>query len=384
MKLLLVHNRYQQSGGEDAVFDFEASLLERAGHKVHRLVVSNTDIQNTYEKALTAWSLPWNSRGFMLVADAITRSAPNLMHVHNTFPLLSPSIYEAAASAHVPVVQTLHNFRITCANGMLLRDSVPCELCISKSPYNAVRFRCYRNSYSGSFAVARLIASQRRRKPYYPAVSRFVALSEFARSRFVLAGLPPDRITVKPNGTIDHGFRRGGKGLAILFVGRLSKEKGIDTLIRAACSTSVPVRIIGNGPLRTALQSNAPTNVTFLGRISHEGVTAEMARARCLVMPSISYEGFPLTLVEAYSMGLPVIASRLGSLQELVEDGVTGLHFAPNDASELASAIERLTTDAELAARLGHEARKRYEARFTPECVLNDLEDIYRSVLTSA
>ncbi len=379
MRLLLVHNQYQRSGGEDAVFEFEASLLERAGHKVHRLVVRN-DINTIYEKMRTAWSLPWNSQSFDLVADAIAGISPDIMHVHNMFPLLSPSIYDAAATANVPVVQTLHNFRISCANGMLLRNGAPCELCISKSPYNAVRFRCYRDSYFGSFTVARLIASQRRENGPCTRVNRFVALSEFARSRFLLAGLPPDKITVKPNGAVDHGMRNKGNGSSILFVGRLSGEKGIGTLISAARDTGYLVRIVGDGPLRTELEMAAPPNVTFLGHISHDRVIDEMAQAQCLVLPSVSYEGCPVTLIEAYSIGLPVIASRLGSLKELVEDGVTGLHFVPNNATELANALEKLTRDDGFAARLGHQARKRYEERYTPERILNELEDIYHSV----
>src|SRR5580698_606795 len=160
MRLLLVHNKYQVPGGEDAAFEFEASLLESAGHTVKRLVVSNDEIRGSYDKIHTALTLRWRHRGYRLVAEAISRFTPNVMHVHNTFPQLSPSIYDAAADAKIPTVQTLHNFRITCANGLLMRDGVPCELCISGSPYNAVRFRCYRDSYPGSFAVSRLVAEQ--------------------------------------------------------------------------------------------------------------------------------------------------------------------------------------------------------------------------------
>ncbi len=381
MKLLLVHNRYQQSGGEDVVFEFEASLLEHAGHEVDRIVVSNDDIKTVYQKIRTAWSLPWSSRGFKTVADAIARNRPDIMHVHNIFPLLSPSIYDAAVAANVAVVQTLHNFRVTCTNGLLLRDGAPCELCVSGTPYHAVRYRCYRNSYFGSFAVARMIASQRKQKASQERVSRFVALSEFARSRYVLAGIPAEKITVKPNGVADTGIRSNGTGAAILFVGRLSKEKGVATLINAARSFTHPVRIIGDGPLKNELEAASPPNVTFLGHLSRDKVIYEMAQARCLVLPSVWYEAFPLVLIEAYSIGLPVIASRIGSLVELVEDGVTGLHFAPDDVAGLVRVIEQLTSDATLSARMGYASRERYEQRFSPNCVLNDLEKIYHSVM---
>jgi len=197
----------------------------------------------------------------------------------------------------------------------------------------------------------------------------------------VLAGLPPEKITVKPNGAVDPMVFRNGDGDAVLFVGRLSREKGIDTLLCAARYTNNPVRIVGDGPLRAELEIAAPPNVTFLGRIPHDRVIEEMAKARCLVLPSVSYEGFPVTLVEAYSIGLPVIASRLGSLKELIEDGVTGLHFTPNDVTELTRSIQRLHEDRDFSTRLGQEARKQYEARFTPERILSYLGEIYKSVL---
>lgn len=385
MKLLLVHNRYQHSGGEDAVFDFESSLLEKAGHEIRRLVVSNDAIQTVYKKFETAWHLPWSMSSHKLVATTIAANRPHVMHVHNIFPLLSTSIYEAAAEAGVPVVQTLHNFRITCANGVLLRNGAPCELCIGSTPYNAVRYRCYRNSYLGSFAVARMIASQRRRKDNSAKVARFVVLSEFARSRFMLAGITANKITVKPNGAIDTALRNDGKGTTILFVGRLSREKGVETLMKAAQFISQQVRIVGDGPLKKELEAKAPPNVMFLGRLSHDGVIDEMVRARCLVLPSVCYEAaVPLVLIEAYSVGLPVIASRIGSLIEPIEDGITGLHFAPHNVTELVRAIERLTGDVAFAARMGQASRRRYEERFTPQRVLSDLEAIYRSVLAES
>jgi len=384
MKLLLVHNRYQRSGGEDAVFELESSLLEGAGHEVQRLVVSNDDIRTLYDRIRTAWSLPWSSRGYSLVANAIIRNRPQIIHIHNTFPLLSSSVYEAAAAADIPVVQTLHNFRITCANGLLLRDDAPCELCITKSPYNAVRFRCYRNSYFGSFAVARMIAFQRRHKELLTSVARFIVLSEFARTRFILAGVPAEKITVKANGAVDSPFRCNGSGKAILFVGRLSGEKGVHTLINAARFITDPVRIVGDGPLRNELDTAAPRNVIFLGSLSHDKVIEEMAQARCLVLPSACYENFPLALAEAYSVGLPVIASRIGSLIELIQDGVTGLHFEPTDVMGLVRAIGRLANDGCLTARLRQASRKRYEEQFTPARILSDLETIYRSVIAEA
>jgi glycosyltransferase involved in cell wall biosynthesis len=380
MKLLLAHNHYRTPGGEDSVFNFEASLLERAGHQVERLVVSNQDIRSYGDMIQNARSLSWSAHGYALAEEAIKRFKPDVMHVHNYFAVLTPAIYDAAAAAKVPVVQTLHNFRITCANAMLLRDGAPCELCIAGTPYNAVRFRCYRNSYLGSFALARMISYHRRQKTWIK-VARFIALSEFSRSRFVAAGLPVEKIVVKPNSTVDFGVRGKSMGNAILFVGRLSKEKGVHTLVEAARLIGNPVRIVGDGPLRDELEATAPPNATFPGHLPHDEVRSEMTRARCLVIPSLCYENFPMTLAEAYAMGLPVIASRLGSLIELVDDEVTGLHFAPGDAAGLAGAIKRLVEDEAGAARMGQAARQRYVERYTPDHALRDLETIYRSVI---
>jgi glycosyltransferase involved in cell wall biosynthesis len=264
---------------------------------------------------------------------------------------------------------------------MLLRDNVPCELCIAGTPYNAVRFRCYRDSYVGSFALARMISYHRRQKTWTK-VARFIALSEFSRSRFVAAGLPAEKIVVKPNTTTDSGGRRESMGNAILFVGRLSEEKGVRTLVEAARFIGNPVRIMGDGPLRDELEATAPPNVTFIGHAPHDEVRSEMACARCLVLPSLCYENFPMTLAEAYAMGLPVIASRLGSLVELVDDGLIGLHFAPGNAAELAVAIKRLAEDEEGAARMGQAARQHYLERYTPDRALHDLEAIYHSCIT--
>jgi glycosyltransferase involved in cell wall biosynthesis len=380
MRLLLVHNRYQFYGGEDAVFDFEASALEHAGHLVHRVVVSNDDIRTYGDRIRTALALHWSPAGYALVESALRRFKPDLMHVHNFFARLSPSIYDAAAAAEVPVVQSLHNFRVTCANGLLLRDGVPCEICMKRSPYNAVRFRCYRNSYVGSLTLAHMIAYHRRCQTWLTRVRRFIASSDFARCRFVQAGLPCRKIIVKPNGVTDPGVFDGDSGGALLYVGRLSKEKGVHTLVHAAKHITYPIRITGDGPLRAELESVAPRNVTFLGHITKEELRSEMIRARCIVVPSICYEGFPSTVAEAFSYGLPVVASRLGSLIEIVKDGVTGLHFAAGDTDGLAAVLNRIVNDDELVTHLAQAARREYLERYTPARIVASLEDIYEGI----
>jgi glycosyltransferase involved in cell wall biosynthesis len=379
MRLLLVHNRYKQFGGEDAIFDFESSLLERNGHNVHRLLVTNDKISGIRASFNAAWHLPWNRAGYALVTEAIKRFRPDIIHVHNFFPLLSPSIYDAALAKHIPVVQTLHNFRITCANGQFLRNGSPCELCIHGNPYYGALFRCYRNSFAGSLAVARMINTNRLNGTWRTKVARFIALSWFSRSRFLAAGLPADRVVVKPNGSPDYGKKKQ-IGSDFIFVGRLSEEKGLQTLLDAARRVAFRIKIIGDGPLRPALERMALPNVCILGQLPHCQVISHIADARCLVLPSICYENFPMTLVEAYSVGVPVIGSRIGSLSELIEDGITGLHFEPKNSVQLEVALNRIATDDVLVSRMGDAARTNYNERFTPDKIYAQLLDIYESL----
>jgi glycosyltransferase involved in cell wall biosynthesis len=380
MKLLLIHNPYTQPGGEDSAFEFEACLLERAGYDVHRLIASNAAIRGVVDTIRAAWTLPWNRDGYERALHAIRGFGPDVMHVHNFFAMFSPAIYDAAAASHIPVVQTLHNFRITCANGQLSRDGAPCERCISGSPYNAVRFRCYRGSYAGSLALARMIAFHRRERTWQTKISRFIVLSEFARSRFISAGVPAEKIVVKPNGAADCGARDQAPGKGVLFVGRLSREKGVHILIEAAKLGGYPVRIVGDGPLRTQLEACAPPNVTFVGYLSHDDVITEMRRARCVAIPSVCYENSPIALVEAYSVGVPVVGPRLGSIIELVEEGVTGFQFASGKVEELNRALKCLIDNPALASQMGHASRQRYLEQFTPDRILSKLEAIYRSI----
>ena len=382
MKILLIHNKYEIPGGEDLVVETEGALLASAGHEVHQFIVSNTELKTFADKALTAWWLPWNPGGFSRASEIIRRIKPDIINVHNFFAMLSPSIYDAAIEANIPIVQTLHNFRIICANGLLLRAGKPCEVCITRSPYNAVRYRCYRNSIFASASLARMIAIHKRKRTWQTKPSRFFVLSNFARTIFEAAGIPRDKISVKPNCVRDHGWRGDALGDGVLYVGRLSNEKGAQFLIEAARSTNVPIRIVGDGPLRVSLERKAPQNVEFVGHLSQSEVLTHMRRARCLVIPSICYENFPLALIEAFAVGLPVIASGLGALQELVEHEATGLLTVPGNPCSIAGAIERLTNDAVLCRNISRAARRKYDDNYSPNQVLSILDAEYRLLIS--
>ena len=317
------------------------------------------------------------------MSEQIARVRPDIVHVHNTFPRLSPSIYTACRQAGVPVVQSLHNFRITCAAGTFVRDAKPCESCLHGSPYQAVLHRCYRNSALGSLAVAHMIQHHRRAQTYVHTVNVFIALTQFARGKFIEAGLPADRIIVKPNTTPDPGAppldqaRHGA-----LVVGRLSDEKGLSYLLEAWRSIDAPLRIVGTGPLLDSLRAAAPANVSFLGKLAPDAVRAQMKQSVFLIVPSVGYEGFPMVVVEAYACGLPVLASRLGGLIEIVEPNVTGHLFEVGDVASMVSVIKSTLAGPAHLVQLGVGARATYETKYSPAVVADQLQTIYRQLLS--
>ncbi len=385
MRALLAHNFYQQAGGEDAVVANERSLLASRGHEVRLFSVSNVAINGAWAKLRTAWRAPYSRDARMRMAEVIADFAPDVVHVHNFFPTLTPSIYDACRDAGVPVVQTLHNYRNICTGALLMRDGRPYEACIRASPYQAVLHRCYRGSLLGSLAVARMVDIHRKRGTWQTKVDRFIALTEFAKSKFVEGGLPKDKIIVKPNFVEDRwlGSTDGVPREGALFVGRLSPEKGVPTLLKAWASLDVPLRVTGDGPLLEHVRSANAAAIVGLGRKSREEVAAEMARAAFLVMPSESYEGFPMTLAEAFCQSLPVIASHLGAMAEIVADGVTGLHFAPGDPEDLAAKVRWAAEHPEEMFRMGANARRVYEEKYNPEANYRNLMAIYGQAIES-
>ena len=375
-RVLIVHNRYQIRGGEDAVVEREAAALARAGCTIETLFFSNDDIRGPVDRLRTAFEAPHARRGIARVVEAVRRFRPDVVHAHNTFPLVSPGMFAAVRTEGAATVQTLHNFRLTCAGALLMRDGQPCETCVTGSAYSAVRHGCYRGSRVGTFAVARMIERHRRIGTWTRDVDAFVVLTPFARGRFVAAGLPPERIVVKPNGLPDPGEPSEAPRNRILFAGRLSREKGVETLKAAAAQLGQGIDVAGEGPLRESLEGASGLNL--LGTLPGAEVQARMARAGALVVPSLWYEGLPMVVAEAFAAGTPVIASRIGALADLVEDGVTGLLVTPGDPADLARAMARILADPEAARRMGRAARAAYLRDWTEEATTSALLSIYR------
>lgn len=381
LRILVVHNRYQVRGGEDSVVAQEVASLRRAGQVVETLFFDNATIRTGWDRLRTAYEAPYAPRGIAAVVEAVRSFRPDVVHAHNTFPQVSPGMHAAVRAEGVATVQTLHNFRVTCANGILMRESRPCEDCVTGSPYRAVRHACYRGSRFGSLAVARMIDVHRRAGTWARDVDRFIALTPFARTRFLAAGLPESRIRIKPNGLADPGLDPGGPRAGILFVGRLVPEKGVGTLLAAARLTRAPITVIGEGPEAKAL--GREPGLTLLGRQAPAAVQAAMARAAALVVPSHWYEGLPMVIAEAFSLGTPVVAARIGALADLVTEGRTGLLVPPRDPAALAQALDRIVDDPEAARAMGHHARLAYERDWTEDAVTARALAIYREAIAT-
>jgi glycosyltransferase involved in cell wall biosynthesis len=381
MKVLQVHNTYLLSGGEDTVVEAERRLLIDHGHDVVVYKVNNDTIEGLSGKLKTAWRAPYSVDSLKKFVQVVKESAPDIVHVHNFFPLITPSIYDACQEFGIPVVQTLHNFRLICPGALLMRDGKACDLCLKGSAYQAVLYRCYRNSLMGSLAVARMVEFHRKRGTWHTKVDCFIALTDFARDQFVQAGFPADKIKVKPNFVAAPAVTaRGRERSGALFVGRLSEEKGVRLLIEAWRHIDTPLRIAGDGPLLEWVSQFKSPQVTVLGKITADEVRTEMQQAAFLVFPSLCYEGFPLVIAEAFSLALPVIASRFGSMAEIVSDGHNGLHFTAGDADDFIRCITWAVENPDQLERLGGNSRRTYQEKYCADINYRQLLDIYQHV----
>lgn len=381
MKILVAHNAYQQRGGEDAVVEAEVALLRANGHQVELYNLHN-DALKQMPRAAAAMSAVWSTRAAGDIDALCARFRPDVIHAHNTFPLISPSLYWAAAKRQVPVVQTLHNFRLLCPQAIFLREGKICEDCIGKLPWRAIARKCYRDSAMQSAVITGMLATHRAIGTYQNRVTRYIALNAFARDKYIEGGLPAERFRIKPNfvpspGSPSWNNRRGG-----LYVGRLSSEKGLEVLADAVrLLGDVPLDAIGGGPLE-ALARDA-FGSRYLGYRPLDDIMRRMGVAQFMVLPSICYENSPRTIVEAFACGLPVIASRLGALAGIVRDGVTGLLFNPGDAKDLAAKIAWSVAHPAQMDRMGQAARAEYETAYTPERNHEMLMDIYDDAITT-
>ena len=370
MNILLLHNHYLQPGGEDAVFDSEAGLLEQHGHTVVRFRMHNEDVAELGRANLLVKTL-WNEPVHRKIRALIQKERIDVCHCHNTFPLLSPSVYYAAHDEGVPVVQTLHNYRLLCPKAVLYRDGRVCEDCVNSAvPWRSVAHSCYRGNRAATAATALMLTTHRLAGTWRKKVDVYVALTEFCRSKFIEGGLPADRIVVKPNFVFDDpGLGTGADGYA-LFVGRLTEEKGVRTLLRAwsGMPRSIELKIAGDGPLAPEVAAaGSASNIEYLGPVPGGRVRALMRDAAALIFPSEWFEAGPMTLIEAFACGTPAIASRLGSAGSIVKHGVNGFHFEAGNANALASAVRTQWSSPETLRAMRRAARLEFESEYTAD-----------------
>ena len=384
MRILQVHNFYQQPGGEDQVYLAEFNLLQQHGDIVEQHSVHNDSIKGE-SKVEVALQTIWNRDSYARFGNAIERFRPDVIHCHNTFPIVSPAIYYAAHRAGVPVAQTVQNYRLICPAATLLRGGRICEDCIGHTlPYPGIVHGCYRGSRLASAIVAAMLTTHRLAGTWNTKVQRYIAPTAFVRNKLVEGGLPPARVVVKPNFLpVDPGVG-SGEGNYALFVGRLSPEKGLATLLRAWQQVpDIPLKIVGDGPLREFVMTEAQKlpNVSAVGFQDRPKVLEFVKNAALLIVPSEWYEGFPMTVVEAMGCGTPVLASRLGSLAEVIEDGVNGAHFEPRSADELALHVRGLMSSPAWLREMRQTVRQRYEERYSAEQNYPQLRRIYEMMI---
>ena len=386
MKVLLIHNQYKQSGGEDAVFKSETDLLVNYGHQVDNLVYDNSVIETLSDKIISGLKVIYNSDTAHDLSLKIRDFKPDVIHVHNFLPLVSPSIFFVAKKWKIPVVLTLHNYRLICPSATLFCNGEIYEKSInSVFPIDAIWKGVYRNSRIQTAAVAVMTAVHNILGTWRNHVSCYISLTQFAKEKILNSTLniPEDKFIVKPNFAVDWGHGIEKRENYFLFIGRLTEEKGIRTVLNAAKSHKFKLMIIGDGPLKKLVEDAAietPT-ISYLGYQSKWNVVSYLKKCKALIFPSIWYEGFPLTIVEAFSTGAPVIASDLGSMSEIIQHEVNGLHFKPGDERDLISKVIQITESDELAKRLSDHARMSYTRLYTPEQNYAQLVGVYEKVL---
>ena len=388
MNVLVVHNRYQEPGGEDRVVDLETSLLARHGHSVVHYAQDNRRIDDMSRVNLARRTL-WNHAAYRDVRRTIARERVDVLHVHNTLPLVSPAVYYAAYAEGIPVVQTLHNYRLVCPNAVCFRDGRPCTDCVgARVAAPSVRHACYRGSRAATGTVAAMLWLHRAAGTWDRKVDTYIAPTEFARRIFVSGGLPAGRLVVKPHFVEPDPGVGSGKGGYALFVGRVSAEKGVPTLLAAwsRLERRIPLTIVGDGPLAPMVAEAAGRlpGITWLGRLPQADAQRLIGDAAVLIFPSVTYETFGQVIIEAYAASTPVVASSGGAATELIEHQRTGVLVRPGDADDLVAGVEWL-----LAHRASHEtmraaARAAYEARFTADDNYQSLMAIYNEAVARA
>ncbi|MDW3094196.1 MAG: glycosyltransferase family 4 protein [Gammaproteobacteria bacterium] len=390
MRILLAHNFYRTTApsGEDIAYSNEKEMLSNSGLNIATFEKFNDDLEgfSGLERLKLGLSNSWSSVSYRNIKSKIQSFKPDIVHFHNTFPQITPSGYAACKDMGIPVIQTLHNFRLLCANALLLREGKSCELCVSGSMFNALKYKCYRNSLSATASQVLCLKRNRYNGSYANNVDRYITLTKFAEKKFIEAGFSSEQFVTRPNFLPDPPKMREIKQNYAIFVGRVTEEKGVYTLLNAWKKTNgIELRIVGDGELLAKCKKYVDENninVRFMGYLSRHEVIPAIQDASFMILPSNCYEGFPISLLEAFACGTPIIVSNIGGQSEIIKDGVTGLTFEVGNSGDLADVCSHLSGNAELLKSLRVNARKEFERMYTRESVFQQTLDIYNSVLS--
>ncbi|MCB1247254.1 MAG: glycosyltransferase family 4 protein [Acidimicrobiia bacterium] len=384
MRVLVAHNYYRQRGGEDQVFEDEVDLLRRNGHDVETFVRHNHDFSGLQTISVAAGTV-WNRSAARAIEEQARAMSAEVVHFHNWLPQISMAAFASAHRSGAAVVQTIHNYRYTCASGVLYRDGEICEACLGKAVGTpAVKYGCYRDSRVATIPLVTALGIHRAKGTTAKYLDAVIMLTEFAQTKLSDSGLPTDRMYIKPNFVSPDPGEGSGAGGYVAFVGRLIDNKGIEVLLDAwsTMPTAPTLRIAGAGPMEVAVQASADAleNVEYLGRIDGSAVSEFLGHATASVVPSLNYEGFPKTVVESYAVGTPVIASRIGSLIDIVTDGETAFHFEPGDTDGLRAIVGDPATWASLGA-MRPIVRGRFESELSADANIGRLVEIYDAAI---
>ena len=375
-----------EHGGEDEVVKAEKSMLEEYGHEVFLFECANSEIKNFdlfHKIRLSLCDIYWSKTTYQSVKKIIQDKKPDIVHIHNTFLLISPSVYDACFEAQVPVVQTLHNYRFLCPAGTFYRKGYICEKCLPNKRIFCFLHRCWRSSFFLSCLLWRIVEVFYKKKIFSEHIKSYIALSNFSREMFIENGFPADRVFVKPNFLdVDPGYLESSEEYG-LFVGALRDYKGIKTLVKAwnSLETQHTLKIIGDGPLRGYIEKPSNNSIELLGSKTLRETMDYMKKARFVIVPSECYETFSRVSMESLACGVPVIASDIGALREMVEHEYTGLLFRAGDSNDLAEKINRLFSDKDLVKELKRNARNRYKERYTLAANYKMLMDVYNATM---
>jgi glycosyltransferase involved in cell wall biosynthesis len=381
MKILQIHNEYRFKGGEESVVENERDLLVKNDCEVFQLIKKNSnEIINVFDQIKVAWNVIYSRKSKSIVFDKLKKINPDIVHIHNTFPLWSFSIIDACYEMKIPVVMTLHNFRLICAKGVFYRSNEICEICSKSSPFNAIRYGCYQNSIIKSIPVSFMIQKYRKGLNLLKKVNKFIVLTEFSKKKFLEINFPANKIAVKPNFIPNNSiFNTETKKSGFLYASRLSEEKGILDLIIAHKKFNFDLTVCGDGPLKRKLISNK--NINYLGFLNKSDLTNIMKKSKFLVFPSKWYEGFPIILLEAFALGTIVIAPNLGSIQSIIKHEKNGILFKPNDINDLVNKIKWVLSNENKCEEIKKNAKKEFLEKYSDEVNYWMLIKIYEEAI---